>query len=195
MEDKITVEVFVLAGGKSRRMGTDKGLVLFQGIPMIRHILNLLDELQLTTSIISSNPDYLQFGKPVYSDVIPDKGPMGGLYTAMENSKATLILLLACDMPSINKEGIESLLKSAKSDKVIAATNGKQISPLFGCYPRSMKEEVKKAILADNLKMQDFVMSQPHILLDLKALKNSEVLENINTREELNIAENKNNRR
>ena len=195
MEDKITIEVFVLAGGKSRRMGTDKGLVLFKGIPMIRHILNLLDELQLATSIISSNPDYLQFGKPVYSDVIPDKGPLGGLYTAMENSKATLILLLACDMPSVNKEGIESLLKSAKSDKVIAATNGKQISPLFGLYPRSIKEKVKKAILADNLKMQDFVMSQPHILLDLKALKNSEILKNINTREDLKTAENKKSRR
>jgi len=184
------IEVFILAGGESRRMGTDKGLVDFKGMPMILHNLKLLDKLHLKTSIISGNQEYLKFGKPVYKDVIPNKGPLGGLYTALEYSRAPIVLLLACDMPSINREGIKSLISLAERGKIIVATDAKQISPLFACYPRSLKENVEKALLADELKMQDFVSKQSHKLLDLNALDNEEVLQNLNTVGELKAAEN-----
>ena len=65
---------------------------------MILHIIKLLDKLNLKTSIISSNQEYLKFGKPLYTDIIPKKGPLGGLYTAHEYSNAPMVLLLACDM-------------------------------------------------------------------------------------------------
>jgi len=188
--EKGAIEVFILAGGESRRMGSDKGLVDFKGTPMILHILKVLDKLQLPTSIISSNQEYLKFGKPVHKDVIPNKGPLGGLYTALEYSKAPMVLLLACDMPSINSEGIQSLTVLAESGKIAVATDAKQISPLFACYPRSLKLEVKKALLADELKMQNFVSKQSHLLLDLNALANTEVLQNLNTIGELKAAEN-----
>ena len=190
MVGKGAIEVFILAGGESRRMETDKGLVNFKGMPMILHILKLLDKLNLQTSIISSNQEYLKFGKPVYKDIIPNKGPLGGLYTALEYSRATLVLLLACDMPSINREGIQSLMASAETGKIIVATDAKQISPLFACYPKSLKARIKKALLANELKMQDFVSKQSHELLDLCALANTKVLQNLNSREEIKAAEN-----
>jgi len=183
------IEVFILAGGESSRMGTDKGLVDFKGKPMILHILDLLDKMHLKTSIISSNADYRKFGKPVYKDVIPNKGPLGGLYTALEYSQASMVLLLACDMPAINREGIQSLLDFAQTGIITVATNTKQMSPLFGCYPRSLKAEVAASLLANDLKMQHFVTKRTHELLDLKALANTEVLQNLNTREDLIAAE------
>lgn len=190
MIGKGDIEVFILAGGESRRMGTDKGLVNFKGMPMILHILKLLDKLHLKTSIVSGNQEYLKFGKPVYKDVIPNKGPLGGLYTALEYSQAPMVLLLACDMPSINKEGIQALISLAETGKITVATDTKQISPLFACYPGSLKENVEKALVADELKMQDFVSKQSHKLLDLDALANTKVLENLNTIGELKAAEN-----
>lgn len=185
MIEEGAIEVFILAGGESSRMGTDKGLVDFKGKPMILHILDLLDKMHLQTSIISSNAEYLKFGKPVYKDVIPNKGPLGGLYTALEYSQVSMVLLLACDMPSINREGIQSLLAFAQTGIITVATNTKQISPLFGCYPRSIKEEVAASLLANDLKMQHFVSKRTHELLDLNALANTEVLQNLNTREDL----------
>ena len=191
MIKKEAIEVFILAGGKSRRMGTDKGLVSFKGRPMVSHILKLLDDLNLKTNIISSNQEYKTFGKSVYQDIIPNKGPLGGLYTALHYSHAPMVLLLACDMPSINAEGIKSLMAAAEQGNITVATDAKQISPLFACYPRALKEQVEKAMLADELKMQDFVSKQSHVLLDFNALDNTGVLRNLNTMEELKAAENR----
>ena len=189
MINKAAIEVFILAGGKSRRMGTDKGLVKFKGNPMISHIIEILDKLNLKTSIVSSNEEYLKFGKPVYKDVISNKGPLGGLYTALEYSQAPMVLLLACDMPSINRKGIQSLMTVAEPGKIAIATDRTQISPLFACYPRSLKDKVANALLADELKLQDFISKQSHVVLDLNSLGNTEILQNLNTIEELKAAE------
>ena len=186
---KEAIEVFILAGGESRRMGTDKGLVNFKGTSMILHIIKLLDKLNLKTSIVSGNQEYLKFGKPVHKDVIPNKGPLGGLYTALEYSQAPMVLLLACDMPSINRKGIQSLMTVAEPGKIAIATDRTQISPLFSCYPRSLKDKVANALLADELKMQDFISKQSHVVLDLNSLGNTEILQNLNTLEELKAAE------
>lgn len=171
-------------------MGTDKGLVNFKGIPMIQHVLGLLDKMDLQTSIISSNEEYLKFEKPVYKDLIPSKGPLGGLYTALECSESPMVLLLACDMPSINEEGIKSMMDFAETGKITVAKDAEKISPLFGCYPSSLKMEVKKALLTDDLKMQNFVCNQDHKLLDFNALGNTNALRNLNTIEDLIAAEN-----
>jgi molybdopterin-guanine dinucleotide biosynthesis protein A len=144
----------------------------------------------MKTSIISSNKEYMKFGKPVHQDVIPEKGPLGGLYTALEFSSAPMLILLACDMPSINSESLNRLIALATSGKMVVSTDGKNISPLFACYPQSLKKVVKKAILNDELKMLDFVLKQSYTLLDLTVGGNTLVLQNLNTKKELLAAEN-----
>ena len=60
-------------------MGRDKGLVSLNKDPMIAHVLRELEALKIPTKIIANNSAYKKFKLPVYSDVIVDKGPMGGL--------------------------------------------------------------------------------------------------------------------
>jgi len=184
------IEVFILAGGKSRRMGSDKGLIDFKGVPMITHILRVLDKLNLPTNIISSNKEYSKFGKPVYQDIIPNKGPLGGLYTALELSNSPMILLLACDMPSLNLKALKRLIKLAFSGNMVVSTDGKNISPFFSCYPQSLKNDVKKAIERNELRLLDFVFKNSYTLLDLSIGDNTAVLQNLNTQDELIEAEN-----
>jgi len=183
------IEVFILAGGKSRRMGSDKGLVHFKGEPMISHIIRVLEKLNMPSSIISGNKEYMKFGKPVYKDVIPDKGPLGGLYTALEFSSSPMLILMACDMPSINSESLNRLIELATLGKMVVSTDGENISPLFACYPQSLKKAVKNAISRDELKMLDFVLNQSYTLLDLRIGGNTMVLQNLNTKKELIAAE------
>ena len=73
----------ILAGGKSSRMGEDKGLLLLNNIPMIQYIINVFDTLKIPVMIIANNDNYKQFHLPVYTDIVKDKGPAGGILSAL----------------------------------------------------------------------------------------------------------------
>ncbi|WP_317047297.1 molybdenum cofactor guanylyltransferase [Salegentibacter salinarum] len=185
------IEAFVLAGGKSSRMGRDKGLVSLNEEPMILHVLRELETLKISTKIIANNSAYRRFKLPVYSDVIPEKGPMGGLLTAMENTGAEMVLLIACDMPFITASAIERLLKKADKKQIIASMSNQKINPLFSVYPVILKEKIKKSIAAGELKMTDFILKNQHVLLPFEYEQSGKIFKNINTEEERIEAEKK----
>jgi molybdopterin-guanine dinucleotide biosynthesis protein A len=172
-------------------MGRDKGLVSVNEEPMIAHVLRELKLLKISTKIIANNAAYKKFKLPVYSDVIPEKGPMGGLLTAMENTGAEMILLIACDMPFITVNAIERLLKDADKEHIIASMSNRKINPLFSVYPVILKEEIRKRITEGDLKMTDFILKNQHVLLPFENEKSSKMFENINTEEERKEAEKK----
>jgi len=181
----------VLAGGKSSRMGRDKGLVGINEQPMISHVLKELQILGISTKIIANNPAYKKFKLPVYSDVITEKGPMGGLLTAMENTKAKMVFLLACDMPFIAAGVIEILSKNADEERIIASVSDQKINPLFSIYPVILKENIKKSITAGELKMTDFILKNEHVLLPFQNECSGKIFRNINTEKERQEAEKK----
>ncbi len=181
------IEVFILAGGKSRRMGEDKGLALLKGLPMISHIINTIQAVPLNVSLISSNRDYSQFELPLYEDSIKGKGPMSGLMTALEKTSAPYVFLMGCDMPFINKKAICHLIDCSKKDKITVSETKGYTNPLFAIYPKSILDELKVYIKNDHLKMQDFISSQGHQIIKMDYIESLEpnVLTNINSREEL----------
>ncbi|MBZ9728377.1 molybdenum cofactor guanylyltransferase [Salegentibacter sp. JZCK2] len=185
------MEAFVLAGGKSSRMGRDKGLVRLNEQPMILHVLKELQILGISTKIIANNPAYKKFMLPVYSDVIPKKGPMGGLLTAMENTKAKMVILLACDMPFVTAGAIELLLENANNRQIIASVYNQKINPLFSIYPVILKENIKKSIAVRELKMTDFILKNEHVLLPFQNESSGKIFKNINTEKERKEAEKK----
>ena len=92
--------VVIQAGGESRRMGQDKGLVPFLGKTLIERVIERLrpaaDELVVTTNNLSA---YKFLGVPLYSDFISGAGALGGLYTALHAAKNQWVAVTACDMP------------------------------------------------------------------------------------------------
>ncbi|PKD19437.1 hypothetical protein APR41_15870 [Salegentibacter salinarum] len=172
-------------------MGRDKGLVSLNEEPMILHVLRELETLKISTKIIANNSAYRRFKLPVYSDVIPEKGPMGGLLTAMENTGAEMVLLIACDMPFITASAIERLLKKADKKQIIASMSNQKINPLFSVYPVILKEKIKKSIAAGELKMTDFILKNQHVLLPFEYEQSGKIFKNINTEEERIEAEKK----
>nr|WP_262897375.1 molybdenum cofactor guanylyltransferase [Salegentibacter sp. BDJ18] len=191
MKNYSNIEAFVLAGGKSSRMGRDKGLVSLNKDPMIAHVLRELETLKIPTKIIANNSAYKKFKLPVYSDVIADKGPMGGLLTAMENTRAEMVLLIACDMPFITANAIERLLNNADKEQIITSISNQKINPLFSVYPVILKEKIKKSITEGELKMTDFILKNPHVLLPFEDEKSGKIFNNINTETERKEAEKK----
>ena len=90
----------ILAGGKSRRMGQNKALLQLGDDPLIAHVIRRMrlatDELLL----ITNNPaEYAHLGLPMHSDMIPDTGALGGIYTGLMHASHDVVLCVGCDSP------------------------------------------------------------------------------------------------
>jgi molybdopterin-guanine dinucleotide biosynthesis protein A len=120
------VTIAILAGGQSRRMGTDKSFVLLDGKPLIQHVIDRASQLETPLILIANDVErYQQLGLTVYPDVIPGAGSLGGLYTALSHSKSDYTLCLACDMPQVNPALLHHLITLKDSyDAIVPRVNG-----------------------------------------------------------------------
>ncbi len=132
------LSVAIQAGGMSKRMGQDKASMIFDGKPLLQKIVERANTFADETIIIANHPERLSFiNQPIYPDVLPGKGPLGGLYTALLNSKYWSVGSIACDMPFFNPELLlyaNSLLESG-FDVVIPKTS-KGLEPFHAVYKR-----------------------------------------------------------
>jgi molybdopterin-guanine dinucleotide biosynthesis protein A len=151
--------IVIQAGGKSSRMGQDKALMPFKGTTMIEYILQQVRPLGKDIVLISNRPDkYRDFGYPVFSDVYPDIGALGGLYTAIHYSPAKYCLLLACDMPFVNLSLIEHLLSLAPEfDAVIPRIHPNEFAePFRAVYQKSCLPSIEAAIISGQRRVRSF---------------------------------------
>jgi molybdopterin-guanine dinucleotide biosynthesis protein A len=97
------ITVAILAGGLSRRMGTNKSFVSLAGKPLIQHVIERVSALRLPVMLITNTPEqYAHFDLPMYGDVYPQCGSLGGLYTPLHSSLTDYTLCVACDTPFLN---------------------------------------------------------------------------------------------
>ena len=95
----------IQAGGKSSRMGQDKALMPFRGVPLIQVVMERLASIADEIIITTNNPDAYRFlGVPLYRDIRPERGALGGLYTALKSAKGDFVAVVACDLPFASKK-------------------------------------------------------------------------------------------
>lgn len=160
------ITVFILCGGKSSRMLSEKGLVLFQGKPFIERIIEVV--LPITSNIVlvanNSKYDYLPYTK--VKDIAVDKGPLGGIYTALEYSESESNLILSCDIPLITTELLTNLIDKHDDEADITILSSQsRIHPLIGIYSKRIVGAAKAAIEKDQLKLQNFIVTVPHQII------------------------------
>lgn len=113
----------VLAGGKSQRMGKDKGLINYHGMPQREHIYQLLQNFTEQT-FISCRPDQAgEFDKKfqVIPDSIDGLGPFGAILSAFREYPNQAWLVVACDIPLINQKSISQLIHGRNTSKIATA--------------------------------------------------------------------------
>lgn len=183
----------ILAGGKSSRMGEDKGLVLLNGKPMVDYLLRLFDSLGIKSIIISNNPTYKQFNVPVYEDIIKEKGPLAGIYTGLSVTETEKNIVVSCDVPCVSSHLIEVLLSSSINELITILSFKGKLHPLIGVYSKSIKDNLLNDIQKNYLRVRDFVEKNHSkvVELDEMVFENLEQeLQNVNTKKELNMIEN-----
>lgn len=133
------LSVVIQAGGESRRMGKDKALMPFLGAPLIQRLIARLrliaDEMLITTNTPSA---YQFLGLPLFPDKIPNRGALGGLFTALSASHYPLVAVIACDMPFINPTLLSAqreAIEASRADLAIPRTE-QGLEPFHAIYRR-----------------------------------------------------------
>ena len=188
MNQASNITAFILAGGKSSRMGTDKGLVSFRGKEMIKWPIDLLQTIFKNVFIVANRSGYAKFELPVIEDLLHEKGPIGGLYTALTTSNTNWNFIMACDMPFMNSQVINKLISDCDlHDAVVPYYNNKP-EPLAACYNKSCLTLIEKQLESGNFKMQDFISELNIKRIDFSSenISVNHPFRNLNTMDELN---------
>ncbi|MCO4821567.1 MAG: molybdenum cofactor guanylyltransferase [Flavobacteriaceae bacterium] len=175
----------ILAGGKSTRMGTDKGLLKIENKTFVACVIDAVKPLVDDIIIVSDNPDYDQFGFKRIDDIIKEAGPVAGLYAGLKHSKTDDNLVLSCDVPMISTEVLGQLLKPEfySYEVVQIQSNGKTM-PLIARYKKDCLTTCYNLLMQGERRLR-LAVSQFNTKSVLIDEKHSDVVKNVNTKEDL----------
>ena len=148
------VTAIILAGGKSSRMGSDKGLLLYNGLPMVQHSINACAGIAKNVIMSTNNVEYERFGYPLVADNFAGKGPLGGLEASLAVSDTEINLICPCDMPGLQVHTLEMLLGAGRIHQTVVARDiAGKVFPVPGVYRRSALPVIRELIQQEDYRM------------------------------------------
>lgn len=152
----------VLAGGKSKRFGRRKEQVLYQNRTLLEHAINLAEQIGEEILVISDVRDFkLPPHISRFPDLIPDCGPLGGIYTAMHYASQKCLAVIPCDMPLLKVDIYRLLFSAYQGNEPVVAVSQNGVEPLVSIWPVSVKSVLRKHIQKQNLSLRD-ILTQLH---------------------------------
>lgn len=137
----------VLAGGKSSRYGKNKSFVEVAGIPLIERTLRVMRSIFERVVLITNTPEeYAYLGLPMYTDLIRDLGPLGGIYTALKIMPTETGFVVASDMPSLNPALIRHMVALKEDVDVVVPRIDWKLEALHALYRKKCIPEIEKLI-------------------------------------------------
>lgn len=139
----------VLSGGKSTRMGTDKGLIEYHGVPQREYLYNLLSQVCENTfiSLREEQEDELPAAMKTIVDLNEFKGPYNGLLSAHKKYPDVAWLVLACDLPLMDLDALKELISqrdSAKEATAFALKENPLPEPLCAIWePQALQQSIE----------------------------------------------------
>lgn len=188
------VAAFILAGGKSTRMGSDKAFVVLSGRTLLARMLDLAREVSRNVHIVGDRSKFAAFAR-VVEDSFLNCGPLGGIHAALRASNSDLNLVLAVDVPFVSLALLQYIITRAKSfpdATVIAPRAAGGLQPLCAIYRREFAEVAEKSLREQRYKIDalfDLVRAQIITESELEAAGFSpRVFRNLNTPQDLAAA-------
>lgn len=175
--------VYILAGGKSTRMRQDKSMLPFRGHTLLEEVIQVAKQLSSDVFLLSQHPTHEQFGIPLIKDIIPNQGPAGGIDAMLQQTPFTYNVILNCDMPFVDVQGLQLLVEAIPSHSIalFEHTTSHLIFPLV--IHQDCREQWRQLLLSDVRKMSDVISQFDSIFVDASSvmLRNSLFFKNINT--------------
>jgi molybdopterin-guanine dinucleotide biosynthesis protein A len=151
---------FVLAGGASRRMGCRKESLLIDGESMLERQIRVLRSVACRVVVVGGPEGYLdQFDVPIVPDAVANRGPLGGIYTALLESRTEFNLVLGCDLPRVSPDLLVCLALRAMadgSDVTVPVSRDGHFQPLCAVFRRSLRYAVRTTLGLGENKLRSF---------------------------------------
>ena len=184
----------ILAGGKSSRMGQNKALMSLGGKRLVDRVVEVMRSLFDDVLMVTNTPDvYADLGMPMVRDVWPDKGSLGGVYSAIYHVATPYCLVVACDMPFLRAAVLRYLItQMADYDVVVPDVLG-ELQTLHAIYSKACLQPIERRLEMNRLRIVGFFPEVRVRTITASELEPYDpallAFQNLNTPEEFQAAE------
>jgi molybdopterin-guanine dinucleotide biosynthesis protein A len=191
-----SVTGFVLAGGKSSRMGQDKAFMQLGGRTLLAHALERAQAATGNAWIVGSTEKFAAFG-PVVEDVYPRRGPLAGIQAALAGTRTELNLIMAVDMPFLQLDFLTYLIAQARASKaaVVVPRGGGGWQPLCAVYRKDFAEVAQRSLSAGKNKIDALFAEVQTLVIEQHEMERNgfteEIFRNLNTEQDWQEAKQK----
>ena len=189
MSEKISG--IILSGGKSCRMGHDKGLCMLGDKPMISYALEVMEQLCDEILISANDLRYSEFNYSIVSDEIRNIGPLGGLMSSISKAKYDHTLILSCDMPFVNTALFQHILQQKEGHLAAIPEFHGLIEPTCGYYHKNILPIIHKQIQKEEYSLRKILQKADYkkVLIEEKMLfYTPAIFSNVNTQMDIEEA-------
>ena len=183
------MECFILAGGQSRRFGEDKILFRIGRKRTVEYVIDTAKRVcDRVALVVKEREKFRDLGVEVLEDLLPDRTPLAGIFTALKSAEGSEALILGGDMPLIREEVLRLLMEEFKEPVTLFRTNGK-VQTLVGIYSKGLTELMEEYMKMGGRSVIGFLE-----MVDFKAIPEEKAREadpdlvsftNLNTKEDL----------
>lgn len=147
----------ILSGGKNTRMGTNKALLQVDGMRLIDRTVSLFRSLFREVIIVTADPlDYLDQETVIVTDILPDRGALGGLYTGLFYATEEQAFVAACDMPFMNRDFLQYMASQAAGYDIVVPAPRDGLQPLHAVYARRCLPSIRSLLDRNRLQIKAF---------------------------------------
>lgn len=174
---------WVLAGGRSSRMGTNKALIEIGGRPLVARAAELVAAVANPVAIVGDPKMYAELGYWVVADNFPGCGPLAGIEAALAATESEWNVIVACDMPALEAVVLEALFRSLEepgADCAMPVLPDGSVEPLCSVFHRRCLGEVRAALSAGKRRVNGAVSAVRYV-----RVAHPEPFANLNTPEDL----------
>jgi len=141
-------------------MGRPKAFLPYEGGTIVEHIVGTLRDLFSEVFVVANEAEaYEDLGVDVIKDILPYRGPLGGILSGLLVAGNQYSFVIACDMPLVDKRLIRDMTSARHGNDVVVLSHKNGIEPLLGVYSKNCIKPLEESLFAGNLSVQEFLGS------------------------------------
>lgn len=177
------VTVILLAGGKSSRMGSEKGFLVYEKSTFVDRLVEMTKRMtpHVLLSVNAENAqEYAYLDIPLVIDVVPDSGPLGGVVSTLREVHTPWFFLISIDAPKVSIAILNNLWERRTGFDAVVYADQNRMHPLVGLYKTHTKTKWEEALRLNKLRLSS-ILATMHVRQIKADPIIKEAIQNVNT--------------